>query len=1523
MRRASMVLTIVRQVAFAIALCTTVTLHAQAAKSDDQEGARKQGIPAESDESRQGSLNSLTLPRRQSVIQCFELIRQSIDRNDYPAAIPLIERVLSEPNSFVPTINATEVASHEEVWRLVDSMPTQVRQRFDEPRRIAGKRSWDDAKTKGIDAVSQFLEQYSDVPLATEAWWWIGCHERELGRPIRAAAAFERSAWHPHAGIRQRVIGLLVSLDALLQANRPQDVRRIRSALEAMDANLALEIAGKPTTLGQYLNTALPSQTTDNSAPQTAEISPAKTDWRHLRPVTLPVWKQELTPPLREALETREEKQREQGIRPVPIVRPLIVGQHVIIRALDLIHAFELSTGKPLWTVRNLEFQQIGNTSPKNTASMGVLTDWAQRRTQADSIFGRISTDNRRLFVIQERDRSGELRIDRESPRGLLRTGPRFNSLWAYSVDDGATEWGEGAPPTDNSTPLSGFVFLGSPFIQDNFFYTVAQRETEISLLTFTVSDGKLQSSIPLGTGILTLEEDLQRSRVACPIVWHCGLLLCSTSAGALVAVDPLLQSLKWAYRYSASTVAAADLAQTPNQAASANNQETWWESWREPFAEIARSRSQELERTRGGNSAPNLSTAATLVFASPETEELHAIQLPSGEPLWKTPRNGGLFVAGVSEKDGVIVVIEGDAARGHDLGTGRQLWRTMTGDIGGPATLVGSVLVQPILSGGTVLVDAQNGQLLSDASSTDLPLGALAETDNGWIAFNRQSVMLLPRLGDIRNQVEQELRNDPQNESLRVRASLLDLQAGEVESARRRLDGLTSSPARDLRRQALIAALGRETPEHSGSLRSELAKELNELADNADYRFAAAAAIGTSALAVNDLVATVDSALAGLSNDLGHSDSLVKRTAVLARKDRVLLGLIDEAYRRTKPSEKESLDDLFSRRVALARKSRDGLSLQQVAESWRGIDWARRVFASDDDKVFRRRSFFEIEFRLLDAAGAEDPAVAVQALDQLATRCDRLGMTQDSRAIRRRILREFPSARLPDGQTEIERIDNDPTLRESIRGTSKPIWPDTRPRIDPPRKERNFGVYCPLVPIHAEPDSLAARLDVAVDRTGSEVFFRGESFFQSGEDEDHERRLPLPKTMSPYRGPSGYMLREGWGIGRVVILLVGSELFAIAPLDQNGDPDSRFLWSHPIDLKLPFGGTKTSPPRQGIHDERRIVVNDANRPIGKVGPVRAGYLCYQSGGKLVAAETETGRELWQRPDVPTEATILGDDHQVYIWHDANSLEIVSAIDGRKLENGASPGPPETMIHHRGNLVWTASRGETLTTQLYDLKTGRLVWSRSDPARSLIAVLDAETLAVATPDGQLNLLQARTATPLSPPLSVNCESMTEITAWHDAERWYVALSRPVDNLATLKSLQPNDGYRLRFLHGPLYAVDRLEPRILWQREMKNEPMSLEQSRGAPVLLQLWKLAAKGSNEASKGTLRVIDKRNGTDLLERNSVDILPYFLLNPDPQQAILELKLTQETIRFHYAEDDQPVEEVKRSPDTEHSKPE
>ena len=127
---------------------------------------------------------------------------------------------------------------------------------------------------------------------------------------------------------------------------------------------------------------------------------------------------------------------------------------------------------------------------------------------------------------------------------------------------------------------------------------------------------------------------------------------------------------------------------------------------WREPFAEVCRTRLPSPQTPIRQADSKTSANPPLLVFASPESDHLHAIHLPDGEMAWRIPRAGGLIVAGIVED--IVIVIEGDFIRAHEIGTGLQRWRTMTGEISGPGAFVGSVLVLPAQTGGTILLNAR-----------------------------------------------------------------------------------------------------------------------------------------------------------------------------------------------------------------------------------------------------------------------------------------------------------------------------------------------------------------------------------------------------------------------------------------------------------------------------------------------------------------------------------------------------------------------------------------------------------------------------------------------------------------------------------------------------------------------------------------------------------------------------------------------------------------------------------------------
>lgn len=120
-----------------------------------------------------------------------------------------------------------------------------------------------------------------------------------------------------------------------------------------------------------------------------------------------------------------------------------------------------------------------------------------------------------------------------------------------------------------------------------------------------------------------------------------------------------------------------------------------------------------------------------------------------------------------------------------------------------------------------------------------------------------------------------------------------------------------------------------------------------------------------------------------------------------------------------------------------------------------------------------------------------------------------------------------------------------------------------------------------------------------------------------------------------------------------------------------------------------------------------------------------------------------------------------------------------------------------------------------------------------------------------------------------------------------------------------------------FVDGTLLAIDRSRVQIDWRRTLHQEPFPIDQFRNAPVLWQIWKLPASGSggNQLGDGLVRLIDKRTGEIAYEARSANMQPYLNLQADPETQLLDLQLSNETVRLHYRGEPPPPEEAEKEP--------
>ena len=373
----------------------------------------------------------------------------------------------------------------------------------------------------------------------------------------------------------------------------------------------------------------------------------------------------------------------------------------------------------------------------------------------------------------------------------------------------------------------------------------------------------------------------------------------------------------------------------------------------------------------------------------------------------------------------------------------------------------------------------------------------------------------------------------------------------------------------------------------------------------------------------------------------------------------------------------------------------------------------------------------------------------------------------------------------------------------------------------------------------------------------------------------------------------------------------VGSEVFGILPFNERGEPRAE-LTRLELDIASGNDGTPSEayhpdpvPARVGIRSESFRLMDGFGRSLG-LGPVRPGYLCYRSQAKLVAVDTQTGRRLWERLDLPPNCQVLGDDDQIYLWRtDERSVQTLSAVDGRSVgERPWNMSPDDVLMHHESR-VWSVTRKAVTTVELKDVRDGATVWSRRFAPNSIPFAMDQTAVAVLEPNGLLHLFAADSGAPLGEALTVEVpEKVERIVCLQDAQRWYIAISGPVPRLPNLQADQLWGGLRVSFVNGWLYGIERQSAGISWRRFLDSEPLPQHASRAAPVFVQMWRrsMADGESGANAMGILRLIDTRTGREVLTHRHSAMQPYFVLLPAENREKLDVQTEQETFHLNYS---------------------
>jgi outer membrane protein assembly factor BamB len=1439
--------------------------------------------------------------------QPFAEAQSLIGRGLFTDAMRLLQPILGDSQNKLAFLDGRYIDAKIAANRLIGTFPRTALAAYEKE---FGKEASDDlqrAQTAGkVEDVLRVFTTYRHTAAGLRALAVAAGIFFDRGQFMEAAAASRQLLDLPDAAEQPSAAARLVlswmRLGASDQARRWIDDRR------TVLANSQIEVEGHRYPLDRWLDellrpAAASASTVTKSAPSAGGHAQTLAPWNAHTPTTLSLWTKRLsgTGTSGALIDELIARRAASGIAPVFHGVPLVVGETLVVRTGDELAAYELATGRSLWS---------HDVSPPGggfegggfrDVTMPLVTETLADRFFAGAPHAAISSDGERIFTVVE-DVAPSVPMFSRRRRFAVETPPK-NSLVAFDWLTGKQVWRLSdieVPGAESAGDTRDVDFLGPPLAHCGILYVLARTEEAAYLLAVGPADGKVRWSQNLA-GFSGFEADsVSWSGPSCMPLESEGLLLCPTPDGLVIAVDLITHSVRWAYRVEP----VEEPARRPPRwgRGFAGAEARWLSTWRET-----------LIRSDG----------ARCYFISPRSPQVHVLDSKTGKIIWTRPIPGGLFLGPVEPggpgAPGSLITVAKYRVNAWDAATGKPLWSAAVGLPSGRGLEIDRHYYLPCTNGAAVDVDLHNGRATSVVTAGSDTLGNLVAAPDGAgvavVAQSHEQLIVLPTLEAQRRTLVAKVAEQPENVELRNRLALVEREAGDFESAERHLEALIAGPPP----KPAGAGKKKETPEAPPArFRHELLETVLADLERSPGRCAALAervqhntdsqqwarSLRTLALARQSAGQTGGAfeMLLGLAkSDLPPTLEVDRGPARTVAFDRQLRAdLMDLLAGSSLPAFREARAQLL-RTLQAALASGDIETLRRVSDRLGFAEWDPRLRQKIEEALRPDPGYQREQLTLWEEALHQDRTRGGEALRKLAELYFSRGERNLAAGCYRRLRDDFGDVRFPDGLSALDlvrRVRKDRRLAAEIDRSLPDPWPAERPQT---QVENNTGAgpnFFPL-PMESTAGSVFERMDVALDREGKTLRFQGEPRPTSWD-------LTLPVDTPPFRGFQ--TIHRGWGIGQLLIVQDGGDLYGVTPLDDGGEANPRLLWH--IDL-LPAEEVAASeialPMGRGIaglFTDRSSMIDHLGRPAAKIVAVQPGAICCLDRGRLTAYDPLTGRLLWRRTDASPVDSGSGDESLVVLLdRRAKRVEFLRTLDGKRIAERqlAAKSSEVRWLEGRDALIQSVDpRGMRVTRM--DLLANEIKWTQVFAAASHLVQLDGRRYAVAEPDGACHLISATTGDRVTTENIPGVEHCLQVYTTSDERRFYVAFSKPFADSENFRANGQRDDARNPLVNGIICAFDRQSDKLLWSRRLDDGVFELDQSRVAPALVFSYRHIDKGDDDVPWPYLHAIDKRTGRDLIlaKLNSSATHPWSEV--DTTRREVQVRVPEATVHIQYA---------------------
>ena len=1355
------------------------------------------------------------LDRRRSVDQGLDRIRRDLLQDQYHDALALLQAILDEDSDvFVPGDSGLPLGARSAALSALLTAPPEARRLYSTLYDGQAAQLLADKSTSELARLESVVRRFFCTPTGGQACLRL------------AESATDRGDWTRAAHFWR-----------LLQADRVH--RKLLTGGAQKRAEMCFHLTGEPNTGGIVSTPRVMLR-----PPRAAVAGPAACSMpapTATPPVAIhPVWRIPVvggaTKAFQEFLSNWENAQMS---RAQPIAtgnHPLVVGSQLVFRDLEGVRSIDPVTQAVRWHyTAESGLQKLGNGDSADGVDPALVTKlWTTNQLQ-----GLLSSDGARVFTIDQL----EWRWNGSTPSGaeidLIAAARQVNTLLAieaHGLTAGSVRWVAGGPDHTQAT-LAGHFFLGPPVPHEGRLYVMAEHKHEILLACLDGDNGRVHWTQTLCLVQVPIAHDLQRYHLAAVPVIASGLVICPTQGGVLVAVEAVTGSLRWACAHD-------DTEQLERLA-------TW------PLA--SRKRYEHPAVVNGP-----IVSSERIVFLPPQADQLFCVDLKTGKPLWKSPREdneSSMEYVGATIGD-IVIVVGRRGCRGLSLADGHELWsRPLGSSPSGRGVRIGERYVVPLSDSRLVCLDAASGRPCGlTRPNSEIRPGNLLVCGDLVISQGTTHLTALRQAGAWLRKMETTLDAQPVAPVLQaeLKLALNDMPAAKTQLREIANASSAETPtARALLRAVLFAEFWADPNVAERSL-----AELEAISDAPEDRARLLVRKAQWQFAHGEIREPLESLAQVMDLELAEPLAVEENQGRELAPEAWARGHLAAMHRETDPGVRRQIANFVVAQLRTAVRDGDLAKLRRWVRASADLPEAEPFRLALAKQLAQAGQSHETEMQLLVARRSSDPHCLAGATRLLSELVLSRGLPHESARLLAE-LRDLPEeapSRVTTAAYVPERP-RDEIVTLAMARLTPPHWLESASRGQRPgrvqiRQDTGLGQQ-----LHAGNYPVQGKIRSTPRGFPYQLFDREKS--SGGElvlvDRTHGGVLPGTIAVPPrYSYP---VSADQSFVGR--FLPIGSQGMAhgISLLEQ------RMVWS-------------TAP--RGLNP-----VND----IVRVGPAGPDFAVFQCWHHLFVLDPADGHVLWHRDDLAGNSGLMTDpyagilaDETVLAVFDSDRMGYLvydMATGAERRRGKLDIDLRQTRRVYGRRLFHYTREAENRRIRVWDVATDTCTWDEpvdrlqdSAPqagfrpgAKLCTFVSESNEIAYVSVDNHVRVFDAPTGeTRLD--IAMDPEELQQVGAirvFGDEARYYVNLQHWPPPAGQNSFLATDTLVPAAHIQGDLYAWDRATGELAWQRDLENRTVLMLAEYRLPLLVTFCRLR---NNAQMTLEMEVISGPTGQTLAHR-------------------------------------------------------